>query len=546
MKNALTLLFIMCISGHLFAGGSTESENAVKEYDVFLGYPIEDYPADGTIFGTWLEERTGVRINWEIIAGDIDQKIGLIAASGDYPDAISPRQSLLEAGALIPLNSLIDEYGPNINAIYGDRMEMIKRPDGTIYWFPQVLPYGQEYRKNSPSHGLYVQKAVLESWDYQIPESLEQAANWLIEYARENPEINANPTRAFTGLFWNWRAFPIMNAPTILSGHPNDGAVDVDWVDGKWVVSLHYYNENAYRVYRIYNAIHLAGLYDTEAFVMDYDQYLAKLSTGSILAFYDQDWQFAEVQDLLLNQDEDRWYISIPVVMQGYEPAILNPPQPQVSNGMAITVDAADPEGLMEYFNVLADWETMKMRHWGREGTDYMIADDGTFYRTEEQIAQWRDRDWRDRVYGAEYWNDFLNLDPGSFYPDGINTISPLRQPSVWRASLRQAEIETLEALNVTTFAELFPPPDIRRSAYFPAWTIALPTGSQEGITLTRIEDIRRKYIPLLIMAEAGTYDQVWEEFLLEIEKIPLTDRDALRDYYQNEVDRRVEAAGGY
>ena len=377
----------------------------------------------------------------------------------------------------------MDSHGPNIKQIYGDRIEMIKKPDGNIYWFPQVMPYGEVYRTTDPGHGLYVQKAVLEAWNYEIPGSLEEAVEGLIQYTRDNPEINGNPTKAFTGLYWTWRWFPVANAASIFSGHPNDAASNVDWVNGRWVASQYYDDQTTYDIYKIYNRVFQEGLYDTEAFVMDYDQYLAKLSTGSILAFYDQSWQFSQVQSLLLDQDQDRWYVALPVVMDGYEPTIVNPPQPQVSEGMGITVDARDPEGLMEYFNFLAEWDTIKRRRWGREGVDYLVDGSGTFYRTPEQIAMWQDRDWRNQVYGADYWANFLNLDSGSLYPGGINNISPDAQPSVWKAARRPGERQLLEALGVETYAEMFPPPDMRRSAYFPAWTMTIPTGSPEEIT---------------------------------------------------------------
>lgn len=550
MKRLVLVVLAIALALPAVATGTVETDSgAIREYDIFLGYPKEDYPEDGTIFGDWLEEQTGVRINWEFLVGDLQQKVGLIAASGDYPDAISPRnitEPLLAANALIPLNDLIDQHGPNIQELYGDRMEMIKKSDGNIYWFPQFMPHGDDYRINDPGHGLYVQKAVLEAWDYEIPSSLEEATDWLVEYALDNPEINGNKTMAYTGLFWNWRWFPVANAPGIFSGHPNDAAANVDWVNGRWVATQYYDTEISYNLYKIYNKIHLAGLYDAESFVMDYDQYLAKLSTGSILGFYDHGWQFNQVQQLLLDQDQDRWYVPIPVVMEGYEPDIANPPAPQVSEGLGISVDAADPEGMMEYFNFLADWETMKRRAWGRKGIDYMVDDSGAFYRTEEQIARWRDLDWVQQEYGAYYWGNFLNLESGSLYPDGINNVQPDGQPSVWKASRRPQELEALEALGVETYAEMFPPPDMRRSTYFPTWTMTRPTGSIPDITDQKINDIRVKYTPLLIMAEAGAYDQVWEEYIAEINKIPEADREAHAQFYQDTLDRRVEAAGGY
>ncbi|MFP4377155.1 MAG: extracellular solute-binding protein [bacterium] len=553
MKKLLIVFFITAIAVSAFGGGQDEADaDGPREYDFFIGYEKDDYPQEGTIFGDWLEEQTNVRINWEFIVGDLEQKIGLIAASGDYPDAIHPRnetQILLDANALIPLNDLIEEYGPNIEEMYGARgLGMIAQDDGNVYWFPQQMPYGDEYRNPNEGHAVYVQAAVLEAWDYEIPEDLDQMADWLIEYAEENPEINGHPTMAWTGQYDTWRWFGVSNIPHILSGHPNDGSINVDKMDGRWVVSEYRGTQDEYNSMKILNRISREGLYDTESFVMSYDQYIAKLSQGNILAFYDQDWNFAQAQDLLLDQDEGNWYVGIPVMLEGYEPTIMNPPTPQVSEGIGISVDADDPEGIMEYFNVLASHEAHLLRNWGREGEDYMVGEDGEFFRTQEQIERWRNRDWREQEYGAYYWDTFLRIEGGSVIWDGINNMDPASQPSVFRESLQPQELDVLDNLGIEAWSDLFPRPDMSRTVYFPAWTITMPPTSQVSITSTRIDDeIRRPMLPRLIMAETESeFESLWDEYMEELDAIPRDEWNARIEFFQDAIDQRVEEAGGF
>ena len=549
MKKLLCVLLALSLSAVVFANGEGESSAAgMKEYSVFLGYEKDDYPQAGTIFGNWLEEQTGVKLKWEFIVGDLEQKIGLLAASGDYPDAIHPRNNgevLLGANALIPLNDLVDQYGENIKWMYGDRIEMIKKPDGNLYWFPQQMPFRDGYANPNPGHGLYIQAAVLESWGWELPKDLDDAVNKLIAYAKANPEINGNPTIAFTGQYDSWRWFGTSNIPHILAGHPNDGSCNVDKVGTKWVATHYWGTKAEYDSYKILNKVNQAGLYDTESFVMSYDQYIAKLTGGNILAFYDQDWNFNSAQSVLLSQDQGRWYIATPTMLPGYEPTILNPPTPQVSEGIGISVDCKDPEGLMKYFNFLVDKDTLLRRMWGREGIDYLVGDDGVFYRTEEMIETWKDPDWRNQEYGADYWGNFLRLDASSIIWDGKNVADPGRQASIYKLNLRDCENDALDALGIDTFSELFPPPDLSRSVYFPAWTITIPPDSDEGITNARLDDIRRKYIPLLIMAESGKYDAVWNEYLEQMHTVDQADIDALDAFRQAEIDRRVLVSTG-
>lgn len=542
---ALTILLPVGI----FAEGAQEDQEGMKVYDIFLGFPKENYPEDGTIFGNWLEEETGVRIDWEFLVGDLGQRMGLMAASGDYPDAVHARtetDTLHNAGAFIQLDELIEEYGPNIQELYEGQFELFREDDGHIYWLPAQMPYGDADRRPKPSHAVYVQQRVLEANDYVLPGTFEELVDMLIEYAQENPETNGYPTKAWTGLYHSWREYAVFNAPSVLSGNPNDGVMTVEWVDGKWHVRPFWEEEEAYRTYELYNKMYLEGLYDEEAFVMDFDQYLARLTTGSILAFYDQSWSFSDVQTQLLEEGEGTWYVPVPVALEGYDEGMAYPPQPQQSQGMGITVNAEDPEGLMKYFNVIADWDTIRRRLWGREGVDYEVNEDGVYYRTEEQLQRWNQADWK-WEYGFTYWGNFLNQWTGSLFPDGKNNIHPGSQPVVWEQSLTDVQRQTLEAMNADTFRDSFNPPDMRRSLYYPAWTIELENGGVAQLTQQRIGEIRRQYYPRLIMADEGTYDQVWDEYIQELHgEVPEEDRQALYDAYQTAIDARVEASGGY
>ena len=134
--------------------------------------------------------------------------------------------------------------------------------------------------------------------------------------------------------------------------------------------------------------------------------------------------------------------------------------------------------------------------------------------------------------------------DHKSRYSDGKNAVSHRYQPSVFFQTLYNTEKEVLEAYGKKTYAEFFRQPDMRRSLYFPLWTAKVVTGSDEDIAKQKILEVRRKYTPLLIMAEAGKYDEVWNEYIAEIYKIPHRDKHA--QFYQDVCDERVRKSGGY
>ena len=54
-------------------------------------------------------------------------------AEGKYPDLIYAKASatnLYEAGALIDMTDLIEQYGPNIKKMYGDEFKKLKWGNG--------------------------------------------------------------------------------------------------------------------------------------------------------------------------------------------------------------------------------------------------------------------------------------------------------------------------------------------------------------------------------------------------------------------------------
>jgi putative aldouronate transport system substrate-binding protein len=559
LLKKITIITLICIitAGFAFArGGQDGKTKGLKEFTIFLGYPKEDYPTEGTILGDWIEQQTGVRLKFEFPVGELRQKVGLIIAGGDYTDLVAARnemRSIYDAGGLIPLKSLIEEYGPNIKKLYGDRISLLEQDDGEIYWFPQIFPFGDKVQRTKEAHGFYIQKAVLKENGWPMPKNVSEAFDMLIAYAKKYPEINGNKTYVFTALSWGWREFPLMNAPSIFSGHPNDGEANVDWIDGKWVADQFYDIPEAYKIYKLYNRVHREGLYDTESFVMDYDQYLAKLSNGSILAFYDQWWQFDRVQTLLKQQDEkgeggnkNRWWVPLPIVMEGYEEEFEGPIEPQVSEGVGISVNCKDPVTAFKYLDFLCSEEFQIKKQWGFEGEDYYVDEDGYFCRTKEQNDKWDVPKWVNYEYGQAYWIHLCCFDHNSVYSDGKNAVSTRNQPSIFYDKLYDTEKEVLDAYGKKTWYDFFSPPDMRRASYFPIWTIKRPTGSDIDIAHNKILEVRRKYTPLMIMAkDDAEYDSLWEEYMAELDKIPNRDKHA--DFYAGKmIERIIKAEGKY
>jgi len=544
MKKQISIFLILLLIGSFaWANGSADkSASGMDTITFFMGHSLKDYPAEGTVVGDYIEEQTGVKADFEFLVGELEQKVGIMIASGEFPDVVNGRnfhQKFIDAGVVIPLEDLIEEYGPNIQELYGDNLAKLYKDDGHIYFLPAFTPT-EEIAKPSPDQGFYIQKRVLEEFGYPEITTVTEYMDLIREFAAKHPETKGKSTLGFTSLFYSWRNYAVMNVPSNVTGHPNDGSANVDLINGKWVVSSHYDTEDAKKIYSIYNDLYNDGLFDPESFVADYDQYKAKLASGRILGFVDQDWSVREVQDLLKKDDEDMWYVALPLSLEGYTEEYNGPIALQVDQGVSITTSCKDPVEVIKYFDFLCKEETQKIISWGFEGNDYMVDSDGMFYRTPEQRERFDATDYDIEVQGNKYFNYMM---PGygdtSVFPDG-NVFGVYNQPTEFYAKLKDSEKEVLDAYDIQTWNALFNPPNMDRADYFPLWTGKMESGSPEEIASQKVNDLRNKYVPLLIMAEPGTYDQVWDDFINELNKID--NRDSIIQFYQDLVDSRVAA----
>ncbi|MGB4044699.1 MAG: hypothetical protein WBK22_01425, partial [Halanaerobiales bacterium] len=160
MKRFKGLMLLLVL---VMAIGSLVVAQEYKEFTLFSSDPLPDYPGS-TILGDIIDKETGVKLKREFLVGDLETRLGLMIASGDYPDmmyAAHYTQRLVDAGAYIPLEDLIEEHAPNIKKYYAKFFDQITAPDGHIYFLPQqAIPFGANDRRY-PALGFYINKRVL-------------------------------------------------------------------------------------------------------------------------------------------------------------------------------------------------------------------------------------------------------------------------------------------------------------------------------------------------------------------------------------------------
>ncbi|MDR0410702.1 MAG: extracellular solute-binding protein [Treponema sp.] len=544
LKWRFWALFVMAAVLVLFTSCNKKGENAAASGDpdypinisIFSMAAAQQPPADNKIY-KWIENNLHVTFTWDILVGEKDQKIGVMIASGDYPDLLEvDSDKFYEAGALTPLDDLIDKYAPRLKKHYAEAWEKMKAEDGKVYVLPVWgVMSGVDHSAWYGDSALWVQKEVLKEFGYPKVKTVDEYFDLLIKYKERYPTIDDMPTIGFTILTYDWRSFCLINPPNFLAGYPNDGNGTVDPVTHEYKVFL--YQDISKRWFKKLNEMNTAGLIDRSCFVDNYDQYLAKISSGRVLGFHDQAWQFQNAEATLANQGMyNRTYAPLPIVFdESIRPRYRNRKLPNVGQGIGISVKAKDPVRIIRFLDAqLADDVQKVIGYYGILGEDYQLDEDGIPYRTETQRLQQEDGVWILHNQAA-LWRNHAPKIEGS-YDDGL----PSNIADIFgeREALMKAEDKELwTAYGVESHAGLMDPDPPPNPVWFPTWQINTPDGSEAQMAWQKAEELYRKYLPRIIMGRPDRFEDLWQEYLNELSQVGLEKYEA---FYQNAVNERI------
>ncbi|HEY4390185.1 MAG TPA: sugar ABC transporter substrate-binding protein [Paenibacillus sp.] len=481
----------------------------------FIGEAGQQPTPDNKIY-KMIKEKTGASFDFEFLAGDSDQKLGVMIAGSDYPDIMTGNVKLTAAGAYIPLEDLIEEYAPNLKKHYEKYWNMMKDPnDGHIY----ILPNYGVANADAPSTwyagpAFWVQKAVLEEAGYPQVKTLDEYFDLIAQYKEKHPTIDGSPTIGFEILNYDWRNWGLFNAPQHLIGHPNDGGVVVK--DGKAEIFAD--KDIAKRYYQKLNEMNAIGLIDKETFTQNFDQYMAKISSGTVLGMFDQHWNFQDAENSLITQDRlDRTYVGLPLV---YDTSITDHYKDRaalnLNNGFGISVNAKDKAvKIIKLLDTLIQEDWQRILTWGIEGEDYYVNEQGRYMMTEEQRHNVKDATW---ILGNKAKTLFAFMPKMEGYFSDGNATDAAAQPEEYKAGLKEYDKKFLEAYGYNTYVDFFSPAPENDIAY-PAWSVDLVDGSEAKIVNTKQNELSTKYLPKAILAKPGDFDGVWDEYVKELHK---------------------------
>ncbi len=507
----------------------------------FIGDPGEQPAADNKIYDL-IEEKFGVKFEFEFLAGNLDETLGLKIFGQDYPDLFDGGNSadlIIDGGALINLLDYVSpEKTPRLWAhIEPQKARLIEKDeDGNdvLYIIPNYgLADGEQIALSVGGPAFFIQKQVLAWAGYPEIKTLNQYFDVIEKFLEANPTNAAGaPYIGFDILCEDWRHFCLINPVQHLMGRPNDGEVYICVTDQNYAVTgndpaVPFKTETfidkpyAKAYYQKLNEEFHKGLISKDTFVMNYDQYIAQLSSGTVLGMFDQTWDFGNATAALKDAKMDKnTYVALGLVYdpeyvdgQNIEEHYVNGALPNVRRGFGISVNCKCPERIVAMWEEMLSDEWQLIFNWGIEGEDYYV-ENGRLMMTEEQYAQRNDNAWKIKNRALAFFESSPKKQ--GWILDGEfagNAWDPVNQPEIVLGLMNDYDKEFLSAYGYSKFADFVNPP-IELAPYGEAWQINYDPVDTEHTDFLKIQDQR---LPELIMCAPEEFDAKWDAFVAEI-----------------------------
>lgn len=532
-------------SGSSKGGSSTETGSAAEasssgetadDADDKSPITFEYFNADGKN-GNWdnpvakaITEATGVTldVSYPVASqGDAKEDVALMIANDEYPDMIYAKGSatdLYQAGALIDMTDLIEKYGPNIKKMYGAELEKLKwsQDDPGIY---QLSYAGVNQKTLTTGGSCQIQWAALKENDYKYPKTLDEYEKMIKSYLAAHPKTEDGLDMigiTMSASDWHWM---------ITLGNPAGLIADASPDNGQWIIddeyNVHYKHvtdeEKEYFKWlcRMYNE----GILDPNFATQTDDDYIAKVASGRVVAITDAEWHYSQCEATLVADGKvDQTYVGLPVTLREdqVEKALLYQGT-TVGWGIGITKSCEDPVRAIKFLDYLCSDEGQILYHWGIEGENYFLDDNGQPYRTDEEVAKAQsDPDYAKNT-GIDNYTGFPIYGTGSYSEDGF-PYTPTTKESVI-ANYNTAEKEGCEAMGFEMLTDMFAQPEeFDLLPYSALWAYQQPQELAEKQTI--LDEIAW---PGLVKCVTGTEDEFdgnWETMVQELTDNGLADAE--------------------
>lgn len=447
----------------------------------------------------YLEDRLNVNLEIEVISGmSKEEKIATMIASGDYADIMfRVDERMIEAGALIPLDDLLESDGQDILNAWGTSLNKLRYPaDSKVYWIGS--PKNRPEELTDPSACLLVQYDVLEKLGWPEIKTLDDVHQALKDYLAMVPDLNG--TSFIPWGIWadSWGYNQTVNNPALwINGFTDDSDAYID----QQTFDVTYFNTTDYfKTYLKYlNTLYNEGLLSENAFITKYDEFNSQVASGRVLAtIYNANLMSEPEAALRAAGMPERCYARFPVVLDESIQDRSNVYCESYDNGVGISVNCKEPELAMKVLNYIASNEGNVLLNWGIEGVHYDVIDGKRVWKDEvkNQYASDPTYRYREGIACLNWWPLYygaMKLDDGDY-------ATPVNKEAFYQTADDETK-KALDAYHVTCWGDLFDTTGTP-TPYGYAWTLVIESGSDADLANTKANTLRHTEVPNIVMSK--------------------------------------------
>jgi len=346
----------------------------------------------------YIEEKTGTKMHIDMPAGNEEELLGPMIASGTFPDVIvfstflSPYlKQMIDADLVYSWTELIDEHCPKMWSLIPESQLVYHADDNGTLWKYVGFEYGETWAEdsrkmgNDPAGGcpmhtvMFARKDILKAYGKDDITTLEDFTEYL-QFAKDNyPDVD--PLQLFVGdprgnLFTHFRS----TFGCHLSGtYPlADGTIKYYMYDPAYVDYLSWLN-----------SLYRKGIITDNQLTYDMNTMDTKMYSGNYGAIMSATYvAYNTLEQTLKNnygEDTDKLYVAIgPVQKEGitWKTGFT---RGKGSFATVITKNATNPGRIIKFFEFLLSDEGQMTINAGIEGVDWWRNSDGTIGHDKEK-----------------------------------------------------------------------------------------------------------------------------------------------------------------
>jgi len=418
------------------SGNATNAPEATE--DVLSGtkpqlrqlQPFDRFDPNTYFTAGFLEEKTGYKTTYDMLPEELpNEKLNLLMSNREKYDIMRLTKeqffTLAEAGALEPLNDLIDKYGSNLKAGIEDTTWSAATIDGKIYAIPQG---GTGIYASS---SLVIRKDWLEELQLEVPTNRDELYNVLKVIKEKKGVIPFTGTGQVSVIPEIASTFGIANTLT------NNAWLEVD---GGVIHQAEHPRMKEYLTFM--NKLYKEGLLDSEWPINTSSVAIERFTSGQSAMMSLAWWSAPSVVNALKKNFPDADFVTLPFLKdeQGVSTIGVNT---GITYFMAIPKWSENKEHAMNYMNVKLEKDLFKEIVIGQEGVHHKFEDgkyfpilpafddlnNASYYLTgvDESVysTYWQARVRKDPIL-FNYFEELQQLADGLFVIDRLSNAPPI------------------------------------------------------------------------------------------------------------------------